>query len=70
MNLWINCHILTRNKQWDDDGCQRNDTEFDPKHVAFLDIFRFLCECSKGPDISVKVNCKHAQQDQYIVSRR
>ena len=70
MNLWINCYILSRNKQWDDHGGQGDDTEFDPEHVAFVKIFRILCECSKGPDISVEINSKYTQQDQYIVSRR
>ena len=69
MHLWIHWHILTRNKQWDDHSRQRSDAEFDPKYVAFLQIFRFLRECSKGPDISVDVNSKHAQQDKYIISR-
>ena len=63
MHLWINWHILTRNKQWDDHSRQRNNTKFDPKDVAFLQIFWSLRGCGKGPDIPVEVNSKHAQQD-------
>jgi hypothetical protein len=63
MHLWIDWHISTRNKQWNDHSRQRNDAEFDPKYVAFLQIFRFLRECGKRPDISVDVYSEHAQQD-------
>ena len=70
MNLWINCHILTRNNQWDDHGRQCSDTEFDLKHVALMQIFWMFCECSKGPDISVEINSEYTRQDQYIESCR
>ena len=60
MHLWIDRHILTRNKQWDDNSRQRSDAEFDPKYVALLQIFRFLRERGKRPDISINVNSEHA----------
>ena len=61
--LLINWHILTRNKEWNDDGCQGSDSKFDPKYVTFSDILRLVRDCSKGPDIPVEVNGKNSEQD-------